>query len=110
VSPILLKTNESGQYMKPSFALETHRLEIKKIISECHATNPRIFGSVLHGDDNDISDLDLLVDPTIKMTLLDIARAQNHLEKLLGVSVDILTPNALPIKFRYIVLAEAIQL
>ena len=62
---------------------------------------------MLRGVDSDDSDLDLLVDPTSETTLMDIAAIQVALERLLGVSVDVLTPNALPDKFRSQVLAEA---
>ena len=72
-----------------------------------HARNARVFGSVIHGDDTDDSDLDLLVDTTPDTSLLDIARIQNRLQKLLGVSVDVLTPKALPESFRARILAEA---
>ena len=62
---------------------------------------------MLRGVDSDDNDLDLLVDPTSETTLMDIAAIQVALERLLGVSVDVLTPNALPDKFRSQVLAEA---
>jgi predicted nucleotidyltransferase len=39
---------------------------------------------------------------------MDITRIQSPLQKLLGVSVDALTPKALPEKLREQVLAEAI--
>jgi predicted nucleotidyltransferase len=51
--------------------------------------------------------LDILVDPTPETTLLDIGAIRHDLSKLLGVRVDVLTPNALPDKFRATVLAEA---
>jgi predicted nucleotidyltransferase len=38
---------------------------------------------------------------------MDVAAIQVELEHLLGVSVDVLTPRALPEKFRSTVLAEA---
>jgi len=93
--------------MKPSEALNLHRAAIRQMVESNHARNARVFGSVVHGDDTEDSDLDLLVDPTPDTSLLDIARIQNHLQKLLGVSVDVLTPKALPEKFRDQVLAEA---
>ena len=73
--------------------------------------NARVFGSVLHGSDTDgrdtdDSDLDLLIDPTPDTTLFDIGAIRHELIKLLGVRVDVLTPNALPDKFRATVLAE----
>ena len=69
--------------------------------------NVRVFGSVLHGDDTEDSDLDLLVDPTAETTMMDIARIQLEVARLLNVSVDVLTPNALPVKFRSQVITEA---
>jgi hypothetical protein len=39
---------------------------------------------------------------------MDVAKIQVELEALLGVKVDVLTPNALPEKFRHVVLAEAL--
>ena len=69
----------------------------------------RVFGSVLHGDDTEDSDLDLLVEPMQETTLMDIARIQVEVAKLLNVSVDVLTPNALPDKFRAQVMTEAVS-
>lgn len=93
--------------MKPSIALQNHREEVRNIVLSHRVQNVRIFGSVLHGDDTDDSDLDLLVDPTPETTLMDIARIQNQLQKLLGISVDVLTPKALPVSFRERVIEEA---
>ena len=93
--------------MKPSTALQTHRDDIRRIVAAHRAGNARIFGSVLHGNDAEGSDLDLLVDPTSTTTLMDIAAIQLELEQLLGVTVDVLTPNALPATFRASVLSEA---
>ena len=94
--------------MKPSKLLASHRSEICRMVEQNHARNPRVFGSVLHGDDADSSDLDLLVDPLPDTTLLNLGALQIELEQLLGISVDILTPGDLPEKFRAHVLKEAI--
>lgn len=93
--------------MKPSEALRLHREDIRHVVEQNHTRNPRIFGSVLRGEDTEGSDLDLLVDPMPDTTLMDIARIQSRLQKLLGVPVDVLTPKALPEKLREQVLAEA---
>lgn len=94
--------------MKPSRALEMNREAIRGVVERHRARNARVFGSVVHGDDKEGSDLDLLIDPTADTTLMDVARIQVELESLLGVSVDVLTPKALPDKFRGVVLAEAV--
>ena len=94
--------------MKPSIALQAHRADIRRVVESHRASNARVFGSVAHGDDTDDSDLDLLIDPTPDTTLFDIGAIRYELRKLLGVPVDVLTPKALPDKFRDTVLAEAI--
>lgn len=94
--------------MKPSEALNSHREAIRQVVELHHARNARVFGSVVHGDDNETSDLDILIDPTQEATLLDIGAIRYELHKLLGVPVDVLTPNALPESFRAHVLSEAI--
>ena len=92
--------------MKPSEALHSHREDIRRVVEQFHARNPRVFGSVLHGIDTEQSDLDLLVDTTEATTLMDIARIQGRLQKILGVSVDVLTPKALPDTFRKRIISE----
>ena len=94
--------------MKPSLALDTHRASIREVVARHRAGNARVFGSVVHGNDHEGSDLDILIDPTPHTTLMDVAAIQVELEQLLGVSVDVLTPKALPDNFRSTVLAEAV--
>jgi predicted nucleotidyltransferase len=94
--------------MKPSEALAKNRDAIRDIVLAHRARNPRVFGSTLSGDDTDISDLDLLVDAAPGMTLLDLGAIRYKLREMLGISVDVLTPKALPDAFRERVLAEAI--
>ena len=93
--------------MRPSIALLTHREAIRAIALRHRVSNVRVFGSVVHGDDTQDSDLDILVEPTHQTTMMDIAKIQLELSQLLPVTVDVLTPNALPAKFRAQVLAEA---
>ena len=94
--------------MRPSLALQMHRQAIREIALGHRVHNVRVFGSTLHGNDTEDSDLDLLVDPTAETTLMDIAKIQVEVEQLLHVGVDVLTPNALPDKFRAQVIAEAV--
>ena len=94
--------------MRPSQALQSHREVIRRIVLQHHARNVRVFGSVLRGEDTDDSDLDLLVEPTPETTLMDIGAMRYKLRKLLGVPVDVLTPNALSDSFLAQVLSEAL--
>jgi len=93
--------------MKPSVALAKHRDQIRVVVERHRARNARVFGSVLHGEDAEGSDLDILIDPTPETTMLDIGAIRHELLQLLGVPVDVLTPNALPDQFRVQVMAEA---
>jgi len=93
--------------VKPSIALETHRATIRSVVLLRRASNARVFGSVLHGDDQKVSDLDILMDPTPETTMFDMGAIRHELLQLLGVHVDVLTPNALPDSFRVKVIAEA---
>ena len=94
--------------MRPSKAFQAHRAAIRNIIERHHGSNPRVFGSVLHGSDTAASDLDILIDPTPETSLLDIGAMRLELRRLLGVPVDVVTPNALPEQFRDEVVNEAV--
>jgi predicted nucleotidyltransferase len=94
--------------MKPSAVLALKRSDVRALTTQFRAANPRIFGSVLHGTDQDASDLDLLVDTLPGATLFDLGALQMELEALLGIPVDVLTPGDLPPTIRHTVLAEAL--
>jgi uncharacterized protein len=51
---------------------------------------------------------DAFVDPSPRTTLMTLAAIQLDAEHLLGVHVDVLTPNSIPQRIRYRVLVEAI--
>ena len=94
--------------MRPSEAISLHRTQIREIALRHFVGNVRVFGSALHGDDTADSDLELLVEPTAQTTLMDICAIRFELKQLLGMDVDVLSPNSLPASFRDQVLREAI--
>jgi hypothetical protein len=94
--------------MKPSDAFKAHRAHLREIVTRHGALRPRVFGSAIHGDDTEESDLDLLVDPSPHTTLMTLAAIQLEAERLLGVRVDVLTPKSLPQRYRDRVLNEAV--
>lgn len=94
--------------LRPSTVLSQNRELIRHVVLSHRSSNPRVFGSVIRGTDTESSDLDLLVDPLPGVTLFDLGAIQMELEASLGVSVDVLTPKDLPMKFRNQVLVEAI--
>ncbi|MDZ4700183.1 MAG: nucleotidyltransferase family protein [Rhodothermales bacterium] len=93
--------------MRPSLVLDLQRSAVRETVSRFRVSNPRVFGSVLRGTDQEGGDLDLLVDPLPGTTLFDLGGLHYELESLLGIPVDLLTPADLPAKFRARVLAEA---
>ena len=93
--------------MKPSMAFETHRATIRSVVLRHRASKARVFGSVLQGNDQEGSDVEILIDPTPETSMFDIGAIRHELLQLLGVHVDVLTPNALPDSFRARVSAEA---
>ncbi|MEO5797558.1 MAG: nucleotidyltransferase family protein [Rhodoferax sp.] len=96
--------------MRPSEAISLHRTQIREVALRHRVSGVRVFGSALHGDDTADSDLDLLVEPTAHTTLMDIGAIRFELKQLLGMEVDVLTPNSLPASFREQVLKEALAL
>ncbi len=86
--------------MRPSKALHEYRDAIRCIIERGRLRNPRVFGSAARGNDRDGSDLDLLVDAHPGTSLFDLGGLQVELEELLGVPVDLLTPEDLPERIR----------
>lgn len=95
--------------MKPSEALQNYRAELREIVARHGAARPRVYGSIVHGNDTDDSDLDLLVEATHTTTLLSLAAIQREAEKLLGVRVDVRTPEDLSKRFREEVLRDAVS-
>lgn len=93
--------------MKLAEAVARHKVEIRQIVEQHNAVNARIFGSLLRGEETEASDLDLLIEPTPRTTLFDIGAIKHDLQRLLGVTVDVLTPNSLPDWIRAEIMATA---
>jgi predicted nucleotidyltransferase len=54
-----------------------------------------IFGSYARGDNNTNSDLDILVEFSVQISLLDLAGLEQDLSESLGIKVDLVTERAL---------------
>jgi hypothetical protein len=94
--------------MRPSERFRTHRHAIREIARRHRAADILVFGSVSTGQDREDSDLDLLVQPTPQISLMDIGAIQFEVSELLGIAVDVLTPNALPDHLRQQILRQAV--
>ena len=96
--------------MRPSEILPQHRETIRQLVLEAGMANPRVFGSVVRGEDGEGSDLDILVDPAPRASLLAMEMLQSRLASVTGVKIDLRTPEEIHPKFRDRVLAEAASL
>jgi uncharacterized protein len=96
-----------GKVVKPSYAFELHRPEIRQIIAPHGAANPRVFGSVARGTDTEKSDIDFLVDPVKKFSLFSLAELRIELANLLGFLVDVVFPRQMPDHVFFKVIVEA---
>ena len=72
------------------------------------ARDVRIFGSVARGEERADSDVDFLVSLEANRTLLDLARLEIALERLLQRPVEVMTEKELPPLVREIAKREAI--
>lgn len=93
--------------MKPSAALAAKRDAVVETVRRYPVSNLRVFGSVARGEDDEASDIDLLVDPLPGLTLSQLGGLQSALEDLLGVSVEIVLSDGLHRRIRDRVLSEA---
>lgn len=72
--------------------------------------NPRVFGSVVRGEDGADSDVDLLVDVQEGIGLFDLARLELTIAEIIGAPVDVVPARALRAHLRSRVLSEAVPL
>ena len=90
--------------------IQNNKATINKIAHQFHATNVRIFGSVARGDNNNNSDIDLLVSFLSGASLTDQFELSQQLGNFFNCHVDIVSDKALNKSFSKTVLKEAIAL
>lgn len=97
--------------MLPSELLQHKRQEILELLKK-HPKfhNLRVFGSAARGEDTENSDLDILTDYYADTSLLDLCGLNIDLEKLLGISIHLLTVDDIHDAFKDKVLKDAIPL
>ena len=90
--------------------LKSRREEIISIAARHGARNVRVFGSVARGEDDEKSDIDLLVEFESGRSLLDHAGLWLELQDLLGCKVDVVSERGIKPRIRERVLREAVPL
>ena len=84
--------------LRPSTALQRNKHRVIAAISRFNLSHPRIFGSVARGEDDEASDLDILVEPGEGVTFFDLSRLEFELQSILGCRVEVTTPKGLSAK------------
>ena len=69
-----------------------------------------IFGSYLHGEQKNRSDLDILVEFEEPVGLFDFIRLENELTRLTGIKVDLVMKTALKPRIKDRVIREALYI
>lgn len=92
--------------------------EIKHLLKQSKSTlqeNYRvtelgIFGSYVRGEQNEASDVDVLIDYEKAPTLFKLVELRNYLNELTGMKVDVVTKKGLKPRIRERVLSEVVYL
>jgi predicted nucleotidyltransferase/DNA-binding XRE family transcriptional regulator len=103
-------TSVHGQLGSHAHMLRRHRRQLLDAARARGVRRVRIFGSFARGEAQRSSDIDLLVDLEPGRTLLDLAAFGREAQQILGMPVDVATPDMLKDRIRDEVLAEALPL
>ena len=68
---------------------------IKSVVNKINPTLVGIFGSFARGEENEQSDLDILIDFQTKVDLLELIGIEQELSEILGIKVDLVTLRSL---------------
>ncbi len=91
-------------------ALRRQRRRLLAAARRHGARDVRVFGSLARGEGGSASDVDLLVELEPGRTLLELAAFRREAAEILGVPVDVATPDMLKERIRAGVLSEAVPL
>lgn len=102
----------SGSPRHKKYDLDELRSILKKhlpdIQQEYDIRSLELFGSYIHGTQKRRSDLDILVEFSHPVSLLEFIKVENTLSDLLGVPVDLVDKKSLKPRIRERILAQAI--
>jgi predicted nucleotidyltransferase len=94
--------------------LQDERSGVLDVLAASGATNPRLFGSLARGDDDEASDVDILVDLNVEESrasqLMTVLGLGVELSRVLGCRVHVASPETLRPEVLEQALAEAVPL
>lgn len=85
--------------------LGEHRAELERF----GVKSLSLFGSMVRHEARENSDVDILVEFSESVGLFEFIRLKAYLEKLLGMPVDLVTPDALKPRLRERILKESVR-
>lgn len=83
---------------------------IKTVTQRVSPTLVGVFGSYARGEENEKSDLDILIDFDMKVDLLDLIGMEQELSELLGIKVDLITLRSVNASFQPYIESDLIRL
>ena len=83
---------------------------IKSVTQRVKPTLVGVFGSYARGEENEKSDIDILIDFDIKVDLLELIGIEQELSELLGIKVDLITLRSLNNSLKPYIKSDLIQL
>ena len=108
--PLAPITSVRGQLGARARELRRRRRRVLDAARERGVRKVRVFGSLARGEEAPAGDVDLLVDLEPARTLLDLAAFRREAEEILGMPVDVATPDMLKERIRTEVETEAVPL
>lgn len=75
--------------------IEILRRQRSLLVEQYHVATLEVFGSYVRNEENEDSDLDILVTFTKAPSLLKLVRLENHLSDTLGFKVDLVMKDSL---------------
>jgi uncharacterized protein len=107
-APVSDATRTQSSHSAPNMQLlRDGRSALLVAAAECGAHDIRLFGSMARGEQHRGSDIDLLVELEPGRTLVDLATFRRRAGDILGVPVDVATPDMLKEHIRHEALAQA---
>jgi predicted nucleotidyltransferase len=101
---------QGEEYVKVREAIDLLQ-ENRDVLSGYHVKALYLFGSVVRGEDEPGSDVDILVEfePEARVGLFGLARLQRRLTQILGRPVDLVTREGLHRRMRDRILRESVR-
>ena len=103
----LLRFHGSGARAR---ALRGHSARIRTAIKEAGGARVRVFGSTADGTERPDSDVDLLFDMRVPLSLMQLSTLERELSQLIGARVDLVPESSIRPDLRERILQQAVPL